>query len=181
MSLKQRISIIAQRMSGHSDLGDLRKFSQLSHEAAYRRRFASEALTRLNEQSAALREKLTRIQAQEAAAQAAAAQVQAAATAQAQAEAAAQAQAAAEAAAIAQAQAEAVAIAQAQAAAKAAARLAQNRAERLRSSARGKALPIRFAPMGRPARHKRKSLRQQERFRLRKVSRSRCRQRYGHP
>ncbi len=158
MTPRQQMNIIVQRMSGSTALADIRKFSQLSHEAAYKRRFASEALTILNEQSAALREKLAQIQAQEAAAvaaaQAAAAQAEAAAIAQAQAaaEAAAiaQAQAAAEAAAIAQAQAaaEAAAIAQAQAAAEAAAiaqaqaaaeaQLAQAEAQRVEQERRNK-------------------------------------------
>jgi len=89
MTPRQQMNIIVQRMSGSTALADIRKFSQLSHEAAYKRRFASEALTILNEQSAALRKKLAQIQAQEAAAvaaaQAAAAQAEAAAIAQAQA------------------------------------------------------------------------------------------------
>lgn len=82
----EQMKIIVERMKHSSDLSDVHKFAQYSHEAAYKRRFANEMIARLNEQSITIRGKLAELQAQaaQAAAQAAEAAAQAAAAAAAQ-------------------------------------------------------------------------------------------------
>ncbi|WP_434677497.1 S-type pyocin domain-containing protein [Pseudomonas sp. R1-18] len=129
LTSEQQWNQLLERMKRSRLLQDVHRLAQHSHEAAYKRRYAAEALTRLGQQEAFLRSRLADLQAQaEAAARAAAERTKAEAAARAAAERA-QADAAAKAAAE-QAQAEAAAQAaaeraRAEAAAKAAAEQAQ--------------------------------------------------------
>jgi len=67
LTAEQQMTKVIERMSSIEQLGDVHKFAQLSHEAAYKRRFATEALTRLEAQSAALQARLVEIRALDAA------------------------------------------------------------------------------------------------------------------